>query len=160
MKKLLYAIVFCGLMCSNAFSAYMGTFNGNDKLTEIEGCTVALAAKIDTGNFIIVDEVQYAYLDQGYWNTFYACDTSNACEPYKDIDFVSIKASNAYVLYSTENAWRGEFDMKYLDYKDISHVSFWKSTCTVPIPGTFILLGSALSGLLAVRRKRNERGER
>ena len=149
--KLVYAIILCGLLLFTSVSnaSYIGVFEGNDNIVQGQNCALALMAKIESGYFVVEDNVTYMYSEYcctGLWAT------TEDGEPFRDVDYISIKAGNAYALFSNDNDWRGTFELTGLDCKDISHISFWKESCTVPIPPSLLLFASGICGLYVFRK--------
>lgn len=185
MKKLLSALVMTILvfgMASGAFAypysgEWMFTLSGNDSNYGVDNLESAIenwfeSAKNETRD---VDLVFYDKVDQGQSSenglmtlTYGAGNLYGTWATESPIEFYSVKAGTEFAFYwlstpLTEGFWTTEhLHNKGGKVPAISHLSAWNATTAeppvaTPEPGTLILLGMGLLGVLGIARKKFRR---
>ena len=170
MKTILMGLAFVLAHNSIASAAlttgtYLGIFSGNDDKASVELALGAPVNLIDIALFDKSDEnpvlTDITYDDgkllSGSWDVI-----NNAVK----ISFVTVKASNEFALYQYDPAvnaglWTtAGITNNNGKQQNLSHLSFWSQPDTVqtPEPASIGLLGTGLSGIafLARRRKVNK----
>lgn len=171
-------LVIFWLVCSVCDAGLIGYYKGNDKKGVVAGIvddpTLLTLGKIETDGYDFTYEGAGADFDLVYepvsdvssgWHYIYSlvsqANKKNGQDIFMsgsvsydgplDVQYFTAKAGNGFNLYSWENELDFQTWNTYNTCRELSHMTFYGNTASVPEPSSFFMLLGAVSVLLGYK---------